>query len=163
MKLDSLQTLYIEELQDLYSAETQLVEALPKMEKAASDPTLKAGFAEHLVQTQEHVRRLETILQGHGEKAGGEKCKGMEGLIEEGEKMIRRRQADPDAQDAGLIAAAQRVEHYEIAGYGTIRAYARQLGHDQDIALIEQTLTEEKQTDEKLTTLAEGQVNPRAV
>ena len=163
MKLDSLQTLYIEELQDLYSAENQILEALPKMEKAASDPTLKAGFASHLVQTQEHVQRLVTLLQGHGEKVGGEKCKGMEGLLEEGDKMIRRRQADPAAQDAGLIAAAQRVEHYEIAGYGTVRAYAKQLGHDQDLSLIEQTLSEERLTDEKLTTLAEGQINPRAV
>ena len=162
MRLDSLQTLYVEELQDLLSAENQLVEALPKMENAATDPMLKAGFAQHLVQTREHVRRLEQILQRQGEGAGSEKCKGMEGLIEEGQKMIRRRQADPDAQDAGLIAAAQRVEHYEIAGYGTVRAYAKQLGHNEDVGLIEQTLMEERQTDEKLTTLAEGRINPRA-
>lgn len=110
MRLDSLQTLYIEELQDLYDAETQILEALPKMERAATDPTLKQGFAAHLVQTQEQVQRLETILSGHGEKFRKEPCKGMEGLIEEGAKMMRRRQADPDAQDAGLIAAAQRIE-----------------------------------------------------
>lgn len=162
MRLDSLHTLYIEELQDLYSAETQLVEALPKMANAAADATLKEGFLRHLEQTKGHLQRLEAILDRHGEKYMKETCKGMEGLLEEGAKMMRRRSADPDAQDAGLIAAAQRVEHYEIAGYGTVAAYAKQMAHDEDLALLVQTLEEERTTDEQLTTLAEGRINPRA-
>jgi ferritin-like metal-binding protein YciE len=162
MRLDSLHTLYIEELQDLYSAETQLVEALPKMANAASDATLKQGFHLHLEQTQGHVQRLESILDRHGEKYMEEPCKGMQGLIEEGAKMIRRRGADPDAQDAGLIAAAQRVEHYEIAGYGTVCAYAKQMGYQEDLALLVQSLEEERLTDETLTTLAEEHINQRA-
>ena len=162
MRLDSLHTLYIEELQDLYSAETQLLEALPKMANAAADSALRDGFLQHLEQTKGHVQRLQTILDRHGEKYTKEMCKGMEGLIEEGAKMMRRRGADPDAQDAGLIAAAQRVEHYEIAGYGTVATYAKQMEHVADLALLVQTLDEERLTDEQLTTLAEGRINRRA-
>lgn len=162
MALDSLQALYIEQLQDLYSAETQLVEALPKMARAADDARLARGFEEHLNQTREHVRRLEQILDAHGERAGGVTCKGMQGLIEEGEEMLRKRGADAAAKDAGLIAAAQRVEHYEIAGYGTVCTYAKEMGHTRDLDLLKQTLSEEKMTDETLTTLAEGHVNRQA-
>lgn len=161
MKLNSLHALYIEQLQDLYSAETQLVDALPKMAKAATNPDLKRGFEEHLTQTKEHAKRLETILKGHGEKAGGTKCKGMEGLLKEGEEMIKAR-GESAVQDAGLIAAAQRVEHYEIAGYGTVCTYAEQMNHTDDLMVLRQTLAEEKATDARLTQVAERFVNLQA-
>jgi ferritin-like metal-binding protein YciE len=158
MKLESLRDLYVEQLQDLYSAETQLVEALPEMAKAASHAQLQAAFQEHLAQTQTQVRRLEQIFQQLGASPEGQTCKGMEGLIREGEEMIKAR-GDAAAIDAGLIAAAQRVEHYEIAGYGCVRTYARQLGEQQAVTLLQQTLEEEAQTDEQLTQLAEQVIN----
>ena len=162
MRLESLKDLYLEQLKDLYSAETQLVDALPKMAEAATAADLQQGFREHLRQTQEHVNRLERIFQDLGEKPGGHTCEGMKGLVREGEQMIRMK-GEPNVLDAGLIAAAQRVEHYEIAGYGTVRTYAELLGHDEHVTLLERTLTEEEETDERLTMLAESHVNEEAL
>jgi ferritin-like metal-binding protein YciE len=157
MKMESLKDLYLEQLRDLFDAETQLVEALPKMTSAASHPNLKNAFNEHLRQTREHVTRLERIFSALGEKAEGQTCHGMKGLIKEGQEMTKAK-GDPDVIDAGLIAAAQRVEHYEIAGYGCVRTYANLLGESEAASLLEQTLAEEKETDQKLTALAE-QIN----
>jgi ferritin-like metal-binding protein YciE len=161
MEMNRLKHLYIEELKDLYSAETQLVKALPKMANAASSKDLRAGFEEHLGQTKEHVARLEKILKALGESAKGKKCKGMEGLIKEGSEMIEEDPA-PEELDAGLISAAQRVEHYEIAGYGCVSTYAKLLGEDEAASLLKLTLEEEKETDKKLTQLA-GSINLEAV
>jgi ferritin-like metal-binding protein YciE len=158
--MNRLKHLYIEELTDLYSAENQLVKALPKMAKAASSEDLRAGFEEHLGQTKEHVARLEKIFKALEESPKGKKCKGMEGLIKEGSEMIEEGLA-PEELDAGLISAAQRVEHYEIAGYGCVRTYAHLLGEDQAVSLLQQTLDEEKDTDAKLTQLA-GSINVEA-
>jgi ferritin-like metal-binding protein YciE len=161
MEMNRLKHLYIEELRDLYSAETQLVKALPKMANAASSKDLRAGFEEHLGQTKEHVARLEKILKALGESAKGKKCKGMEGLIKEGSEMIEEDPA-PEELDAGLISAAQRVEHYEIAGYGCVSTYAKLLGEDEAASILKLTLEEEKETDKKLTQLA-GSINLEAV
>jgi ferritin-like metal-binding protein YciE len=150
-----LKELYIDELKDIYSAETQLVKALPKMAKAASSDDLRSGFEEHLEQTKGHVARLEQIFQGLDEKPTGKKCMGMEGLIKEGNEAAEEDYED-DAKDEALIGAAQRVEHYEIAAYGTVRAIAEKLGEDAAVKLLSQTLQEEKDTDEKLTALAEA-------
>lgn len=155
MASQNLEDLFIHELKDLYSAENQLMDALPKMAKAASSPELKKGFEEHLAQTKEHAQRIEQIFEGFGRKPGGVKCKGMEGLIKEGEEAIEDEESGP-VRDAALIAAAQRVEHYEIAGYGTARAYARHLGNDDAFHLLDRTLREEGMTDQKLTELAES-------
>ena len=162
MKLESLKDLYLEQLKDLYSAETQLVEALPKMAEAATAPDLKKGFMDHLKQTQEHAKRLERIFKGLKEDPEGETCKGMEGLIKEGSQMAKMK-GDDAARDAGLIAAAQRVEHYEIAAYGTVRTYAELLGYDEHVNLLEKTLNEEEETDERLTQLAESHINEDAL
>jgi ferritin-like metal-binding protein YciE len=161
MKLETLRDLYVEQLHDLYSAETQLVEALPKMAKAASYTQLQNAFTDHLAQTKGHVQRLERIFTQLGEKTKGPVCKGMKGLIEEGEEMIKTK-GDPAAIDAGLIAAAQRVEHYEIAGYGCVRTYAQQLGDQTSMQLLQQTLDEEGMADKKLTQLAETMINLEA-
>jgi ferritin-like metal-binding protein YciE len=161
MEMNRLKHLYIEELRDLYSAETQLVKALPKMANAASSKDLRAGFEEHLGQTKEHVARLEKILKALGGSAKGKKCKGMEGLIKEGSEMIEEDPA-PEELDAGLISAAQRVEHYEIAGYGCVSTYAKLLGEDEAASILKLTLEEEKETDKKLTQLA-GSINLEAV
>lgn len=162
MKLNTLQDLYIEELRDLHSAETQLVKALPKMAEAASAEELRAAFEEHLDQTKEHVERLNQVFQSLGTTGKGKKCKGMEGLIEEAEELIEE-DADPDVLDAGLIAAAQRVEHYEIAVYGCVCTYAKLLGRDEELDLLGQTLDEEKEADETLTDVAESTINVEAV
>jgi ferritin-like metal-binding protein YciE len=162
MEVEDLRDLYVDQLRDLYSAENQLVKALPKMAKAANDEQLKQGFLDHLEETKGHVERLTTIFERLNEKPGGKKCKAMEGLIEEGKEMIEE-DASPEAKDAGLIAAAQRVEHYEIAGYGTVRAYAKLLGEDAAIKLLQQTLDEEAAADRKLTALAENTINLQAV
>jgi ferritin-like metal-binding protein YciE len=154
MKENSLKELFVDELKDLYSAENQLVKALPKMAKAATDPDLKAGFEGHLKQTQGHVSRLERIMKSLGESPNGKKCKGMEGLIKEGAELIGEDPGDEEL-DAGLISAAQRVEHYEMAGYGCVATYAKLLGEDQAVTLLRQTLEEEKETDKKLTQLAQ--------
>jgi ferritin-like metal-binding protein YciE len=156
MKENKLRELYVEQLRDLYSAETQLVKALPKMAEAATSEELRIGFQDHLNQTQEHVRRLETIFENLSEKPTGEKCRGMEGLIKEGAEVIENKEFDGELKDAALIAAAQRVEHYEIAGYGTVRTFANLLEDDEALGLLEQTLDEEKDTDQKLTEIAES-------
>jgi ferritin-like metal-binding protein YciE len=158
VSLDTLQDLYLEELKDLYSAENQLLKALPKMAEAASNDELRTAFREHEEVTREQVRRLETIFDELKQKPSGKHCKGMEGLIREGDE-LREERADPDVRDAGLIAAAQRVEHYEIAGYGTVRTYAKQLGFENHARLLQQTLDEESRTDERLTKLAEQRIN----
>ena len=150
MKLKSLEDLFLYELKDLFSAENQLVKALPKMAKAATNEELKAGFEEHLEQTKEHVVRLEQIAETLGKKLAGHKCKAMEGLVEEGSELISEDAEDP-IRDAGLIGAAQRVEHYEIAGYGSARAFAEHLGHSNVVRLLQMTLDEEKETDQRLT------------
>ena len=158
MALENLQELYVEQLRDLYSAEKQILDALPKMADRATHAELKQGFQKHERQTQEQVRRLERIADDLGVKITGETCDGMKGLLKEGEKMMRERGSD-DVRDAALIAAAQRVEHYEIAGYGCARTYARLLGRQQDAQLLQTTLDEEGDTDHKLTDLAERVVN----
>jgi len=161
LKLDSLRDLLIEELRDLYSAETQLVEALPKMAEAASSQELRSAFEHHLEQTREHVSRLKEIFEEIGEKSSGETCEAMKGLIKEGEILVKA-EGDPDVRDAGLIGAAQRVEHYEIAGYGTARSLAQRLGDRQVAGTLQLTLNEEAEADKKLTSIAESQVNVSA-
>jgi ferritin-like metal-binding protein YciE len=155
MEQNQLKELYVEELRDIYNAENQLIKALPKMAKASTSDELRAGFEEHLDQTKGHAQRLEQIFSALGEKPSGKKCKGMEGLIEEGKEMMEK-DLDGEAKDAGLISAAQRVEHYEIAAYGCVRTYAKILGEEEAASLLEQTLEEEKETDRKLTELAEN-------
>jgi ferritin-like metal-binding protein YciE len=162
MALESLQDLYLEQLRDLYSAEEQIIEALPKMIEQTSHPELRRGFEMHLRQTEEQLRRLEQIGKRIGQDLSGHTCKGMEGLLEEGEEMLEER-ADSDVLDAALIAAAQRVEHYEMAGYGCARTYARLLGLEDDARMLQQTLDEEGETDHKLTELAERVVNVEAL
>jgi ferritin-like metal-binding protein YciE len=160
MPEQGLKELYIDELKDLYSAENQLVKALPKMAKTASSGELRQGFEKHLEQTRGHVQRLEKIFQALGESPKGKTCKGMQGLIEEGSE-VTEEDYEGSVMDAALIGAAQRVEHYEIAGYGTVRSMAETLGEDDHVSLLEETLEEEKETDEKLTELAE-QINTQA-
>ena len=157
---EGLRELYIEELKDLYNAENQLVKALPKMAKAASSDELRQGFEEHLEQTKGHVQRLEKIFQALGESPKGKKCKGMEGLVEEGSEVMKE-DFEGALMDAALIGAAQRVEHYEIAGYGTVCAFAEELGETEQNSLLNETLEEEKETDDKLTQLAQ-QINAQA-
>jgi len=161
MKLDSLETLYVEELRDIYSAENQLLKALPKMAKAASAEELKQAFEDHLEQTKEHVARLDEIFEKLDKKPSGKICRAMEGLIEEGSEMMKH-DGEEVVLDAGLIAAAQKVEHYEIASYGTVRTWAEMLGEDDAAELLQQTLDEEGETDKRLTELAEEIVNVEA-
>jgi ferritin-like metal-binding protein YciE len=161
MSLDSLNALFLDELKDLYSAENQLVKAIPKMAKAVSSPDLRSGFEEHLEQTKNHVKRLEQIIGALGGSPKGKKCKAMEGLIEEGKELMGE-DAEPSVMDAALIAAAQKVEHYEIASYGTARTWAELLGQSKAVRLLQQTLDEEKATDEKLSKLALLTVNEDA-
>jgi ferritin-like metal-binding protein YciE len=160
MRDQGLKELYVDELKDLYSAENQLVKALPKMAKAASSEELREGFEKHLEQTRGHVQRLEKIFQTLGESPRGKTCKGMQGLIEEGSEATEE-DYEGSVMDAVLIGAAQRVEHYEIAGYGTVRSMAKTLGAHDQVSLLEETLEEEKETDETLTELAE-QINTQA-
>jgi ferritin-like metal-binding protein YciE len=163
MAMESLEKLLVNELKDLYSAEKQILQALPKMAKAASNPELQKAFRTHEKQTQEHVRRIEQVFEG-GQLDGapaGKKCKGMEGLIEEGKEVLQEDMPD-SVRDAALIGAAQRVEHYEMAAYGTVRSMAEQLGLRDAAKLLQQTLDEEGQTDELLTKIAEGMVNRQA-
>jgi len=154
MQQSELKQLYVDELKDIYSAETQLVKALPKMAKAAVSAELRNGFERHLEQTREHVSRLEQIFDGLDETPTGKHCRGMEGLIKEGSEAAED-DYERDAKDAALIGAAQRVEHYEIAAYGTVRAMAEKLGEDKAVNILIQTLREEKDTDVKLSTLAD--------
>jgi ferritin-like metal-binding protein YciE len=155
MKLASLHDLFVDELKDLYNAETQLTKALPKMAKAASSEELRTAFEEHLKETEHQIERLETIFKQLETAPKGKKCKAMMGLIEEGKEMIEMDGHDA-VKDAGLIAAAQRVEHYEIAGYGTVRNYAQLLGFDEAANLLQETLEEEAAADQKLSALAEN-------
>lgn len=158
----TMEDLFLEEIRDLLDAEKQITKALPKMAKAAKSPELSAAFNDHLEETRGHVERLERIFSDIGAKSGGVKCKGMEGLLKEGDDMVRL--TDPGTvRDAGLISAAQRVEHYEMAGYGSARTFAQLLGRDQAADLLDQTLDEEKAADEKLTDIAESMVNQRAL
>ena len=154
MEMESLRELFVDELKDLYSAENQILKALPKMIKKASSGELKKGFETHLQQTRGHVERLEKIFQKLGKSPKGKKCKGMEGVISDGKELMEE-DAEPEVMDAGLIGAAQHVEHYEIAGYGCVRTYAELLGQDDFAKLLQKTLDEEKDTDEKLTELAQ--------
>lgn len=157
-----LQELLVDELKDLFNAENQIIKALPRMAKAASSPELKRAFEKHLVETRRQAARLEQIGRALDVKLTGKKCKGMEGLIEEGKELLSEG-LDESAVDAGLIAAAQKVEHYEMAAYGTARTHARLLGHGKIAQLLQQTLDEEGATDKKLTMLAERIVNPEAL
>ena len=162
MSLNNLEDLLVQELKDLYSAETQIVKALPKMAKAASSPDLQKAFEDHLDETKNHVQRLEKILKNLNASGKGKKCKGMEGLLEEGKEVLEEDTEDA-IRDAALIGAAQRVEHYEIAAYGTAQAFAKILGHDDIVKLLDETLEEEKAADSKLNDLAESSVNMEAV
>jgi len=160
-KLANLEDLYEDLLKDLYSAEKQLVKALPKMAKNADSPDLQRAFQDHLGQTEKHVERIERIFSDLGGSPRGKKCVGMEGLIEEGGELLKE-DVEPDVLDAGLIAAAQKVEHYEIAGYGTARAWANKLGYSDAANLLQDTLDEESMANEKLTQLAESHINMEA-
>jgi ferritin-like metal-binding protein YciE len=162
MEIDSLKKLYVEQLKDVFSAEKQLVQALPKMAKGSTHPQLRAAFEQHLEQTREHVARLEKVFELIEKPARAKKCKAMEGLIEEGKEVLEEDMED-DVRDAALIAAAQRVEHYEIAAYGTLRTYANLLGETQAVKILQTTLDEEGDTDKKLTQLAESSINVEAM
>jgi ferritin-like metal-binding protein YciE len=161
MALKTLKDLFLDELRDLLSAEKQLVKALPKMAAAAANPVLQSGFEKHLRETENQVERLKQVFEVIGETARAKTCVAMEGLIEEGGEIIEE-DAEPAVKDAALIAAAQKVEHYEIAAYGTLVTWAGMLGHKKAVTLLSQTLKEEKATDDKLTQLAETSVNPAA-
>jgi ferritin-like metal-binding protein YciE len=162
MKLDTLEKLYVSELRDLYNAENQLLKALPKMAKAASSEELKDGFEKHLKQTKGHVERLEQIFQQLDESPKGKTCHGMKGLIEEGSEILKEKGED-SVLDAGIIVAAQKVEHYEIAGYGSVRTFAHLLGQNKAADLLQTTLDEESETNEILNQLAGSIVNPEAL
>lgn len=161
-KIASMQDLYVDELRDLYDAEHQILDALPKMAEAASSPKLKSAFQEHERQTRGQVQRLDRIFEKMGSNPKGKKCQGIAGVISEGKDLLKEK-VDADVLDAGLIASAQKVEHYEIAGYGTVRTYARMLGDNDAVRLLQETLDEEGETDKKLTAIAEERVNPKAV
>jgi len=162
MKLDTLQTLFISELRDLYSAENQLLKALPKMAKGASSTELKDAFEKHLEQTKGHVARLEELFEQLDESPKGKTCHGMKGLIQEGSEILQE-DGEDSVLDAGIIVAAQKVEHYEIASYGSVRTFADLLGKDGAARLLQSTLDEESETNEILNRLAEGIVNPEAL
>jgi ferritin-like metal-binding protein YciE len=161
MKLDTLRKLYIEELRDLYNAENQLVKALPKMAKGASSDELKQALEDHLEQTEGHVERLEEIFEGLDESPKGKTCEAMKGLVEEGSEILEE-DGEDSVLDAGIIAAAQKVEHYEIASYGTVRTWAKLLGEDEAAELLQETLDEEGEADKLLNQLAQEIVNPEA-
>ena len=161
MSLDSLEKLFLEELKDIYNAEKQILRALPRMAKTAESPDLAEAFTKHLRETQGHVQRLERIFKEVGQTPRGKKCKGMEGLLEEG-KEVMEEDGDPAVIDAALIAGAQRVEHYEIAAYGCLRSYAELLGYTQARQLLQQNLAEEEAADKKLTQLGESGINEAA-
>jgi ferritin-like metal-binding protein YciE len=159
-KTETLDGLYTDLLKDLYSAEKQLVKALPKMAKAAQSSDLQKAFNEHLNQTERQVERIERIFSEMDGSPRGKKCVGMEGLVKEGDEIIK--ETEKDAMDAGLIAAAQKVEHYEIASYGTARSWAQRLGHDKAARILQETLDEESRANEKLTKIAESHANMEA-
>jgi len=161
MQVESLEKLYVDQLRDIYDAENQLVRALPKMAKAASSPELRMAFEDHLEKTRGHVRRLDEIFRSLGHPSKGKSCKAMVGLIEEGEEILQSN-SDPSVKDAGLIAAAQKVEHYEIASYGTLRTFAEFRGDRQAAQSLQETLDEEYEADKTLTQVAESQINVQA-
>ena len=161
LKLESVEDLFLEELRDLYDAENQLLKALPKMAEAAAAPALKTAFSQHLEQTKGHVGRLDRVFRELAAKPSGETCEAMKGLVKEGEQFVEAK-GDPSVRDAGLIGAAQRVEHYEMAGYGTARTLAKRLGYQEIATILQQTLEEEGEADRKLTAVAENEVNVRA-
>jgi ferritin-like metal-binding protein YciE len=161
MSLDSLEKLFFEELKDIYNAEKQLTRALPRMAKAAESEELSQAFTNHLKETEGQIQRLERVFKEVGQAVRGKKCKGMEGLIEEGKEMMEE-DGEPEVKDAALIASAQKVEHYEIAAYGCLRAYAELLGYNEAAQLLQQNLEEEEATDKKLNQLAEGGINEQA-
>ena len=161
LKLESVQDLFLEELRDLYDAENQLLKALPKMAEAATTPALKLAFSQHLEQTKGHVGRLDRVFRQLDAKPSGETCEAMKGLVKEGEDFVQAK-GEPSVRDAGLIGAAQRVEHYEMAGYGTARTLAKRLGYQEIATILQQTLEEEGEADKKLTAVAENEVNVRA-
>jgi len=161
MEMQTLQDLYVDELKDLYSAENQIIKALPKMIKAASHNELKQAFTRHLRETERHVERIEQVCESLGVSPKGKKCVGMEGLLKEGAELIKEK-PEPDVLDAGLISAAQHVEHYEMAGYGCVRTYARQLGYESQAEMLQATLDEEGATDKLLTEIAESSINIEA-
>lgn len=160
-EFNSLQDLFVNQIEDLYDAENRLTKALPKMAEASNSAQLRQAFQAHLTETQGHVSRLETIFRELNIEPKRETCAAMKGLISEGEEMVKAK-GDSDVKDAALIAAAQRVEHYEMSGYGTARSLARRLGFTQAVNLLQQTLDEEKQADAKLNQIAESSVNQRA-
>ncbi len=162
MKLDTLKTLYINELKDLYNAEGQLLKALPKMAKAAASDELQEAFEKHLEQTKPHVERLEEVFEEIGEKPTGKTCRAMKGLIQEGSEILKE-DGEESVIDAGIIVAAQKVEHYEIASYGSVRTFAQLLGKDKSADLLQATLDEESEANELLNKLAEDIVNPEAL
>ena len=162
MKLNTLQKLYTDELRDLYNAENQLLKALPKMAKAASSEELKEAFEQHLEQTKSHVKRLEQVFEELDEKPKGKTCRAMKGLIQEGSEVLEE-DGENSVRDAGIIVAAQKVEHYEIAGYGSVRTFAHLLGQNKAAELLQATLDEESETNEVLNRLAESVINPEAV
>ena len=162
MSLDSLEKLFLEELKDIYNAEKQLLRALPRMAKAADSPELQQAFNKHTKETEGQVQRLERVFQELGQSARGKTCKGMQGLVEEGKEVMEKEGEGP-VIDAALIASAQKVEHYEIAAYGTARTHAEMLGYTKAAKLLQQTLDEEGATDKKLTALAESIINVEAV
>lgn len=161
-KIDSMETLFVDQLRDLYDAEQRLAQALPKMADAAHSPDLKAAFQQHLRETQGQVKRLERVFETTGQNAKSQTCDAMKGLISEGDCVVNA-SGDPDVKDAALIAAAQRVEHYEIAGYGCARTFAQRLGNHEAARLLQETLDEEAATDKKLTQLAEQGINTAAM
>ncbi len=161
MKMNSLEDLLKEQLQDLYSAEQQIIKALPKMAEAATSSELRRAFEEHLKETEDQKRRLEELFEEF-ELDSGKKCVGMEGLIKEGQELMKEKGIDANVLDAGLIAAAQKVEHYEIASYGTLRTFAHELGYDDAASVLDEILQEEAKTNEKLTRLAESGINKKA-
>jgi len=161
MKLESLNYLYLSELKDLYSAEDQIVKALPKMIDKAESADLRTALQHHLKETHGHVARLERIFEMHGEEAKKQKCKGMQGVLDEGDEMVGK-DATPAVRDAAIISGCQRVEHYEIAAYGTVRTYAEQLGHERAAAVLKETLDEEIAADKALTRIAKSRVNIEA-
>lgn len=162
MSLNTLEKLYIEELRDLYNAENQLLKALPKMAKGASSPELKDAFEKHLEQTKGHVQRLEELFEQRDESPKGKTCKAMKGLVEEGSEILKE-EGEDSVLDAGMIVAAQKVEHYEIASYGSVRTFANLLGKDEEAKVLQSTLDEEAETNEILNQLAEGIVNQEAL
>jgi ferritin-like metal-binding protein YciE len=160
-KFTNLEDLFVEQIQDLYDAEHRLVDALPKMAKAATSPELRSAFQHHLAQTENHVKRLETVFQEIGKDSNRVSCEGIKGLIKEGEEVVEAK-GDSNVKDTALVAAAQRVEHYEMAGYGCARSFAEWLGRDDVAQLLQQTLNEEGEADKTLTNIAQLNLNPQA-